>query len=101
MKKTKWLLLLFYLVSIPCWAEILISEGTLQQRIESNNELVQAGEREVQALDEYRGELGRSFLPRATLFAAQENFTYANQDLVQPYYGAKIEMNLYNGGEIE
>ena len=98
MKKTRWLFLIFCFVPTPSWAEILISEGSLQKRIENSNDLIQAGEHQVQAFAGYRGELGRSFLPSATVFAAQENFTYANQDLAQPYYGVKVEMNLYNGG---
>ncbi len=83
----------------PCWAEILVSEELLLQRIEGGNDIVQASQQRVEAMAEYKGVLGRSFLPKASIFAAQEHFQYAGESFQdQPYYGAKLEINLYNGG---
>ncbi len=98
----KTLLILFMSLSFSstiCWAEVLISEETLLQRIERSNDLVLAGQQKVEAFEEYKGALGRSFLPKASIFAAQEHFEYAGEAFQdQPYYGAKLEVNLYNGG---
>lgn len=79
--------------------DIVVSEQDLHSFVERQNRLVGASRSKVKSLNAKVGYLGRSFVPEASLAAGQESFQYVSDDFqTQPFYGAQLKMNLYNGG---
>jgi len=67
--------------------------------VKESNELVKAGESHEKSLQTKTGHLTRSFLPEVSLHAGQESFTIlSNRDYSQPFFGASLSLNLFNGG---
>jgi outer membrane protein len=94
-----WMGILLFAVCPAFGAPIEISFENLKLLLDGRSSRLQAAEIEREAALERKGSLGRSFLPKIELHAAQESF----QSSVQPWksepsFGAEINLNLFNGG---
>lgn len=76
-----------------------VNSNSLKSLIESKNAHIEASKLEVEAAEQRKGSLWRSFLPSIELYAAKENYKVGqlNQQ-TQPSYGATASVNIFNGG---
>lgn len=80
-------------------APIEIAFDNLKPLLDSRSSRLKAAEIEREASRERTGSLGRSFLPKIELHAAQESFKSSVEPWkAEPSFGAEINLNLFNGG---
>ncbi|MBN8541247.1 MAG: TolC family protein [Deltaproteobacteria bacterium] len=80
-------------------APIEIAFDNLKPLLDSRSSRLKAAEIEREASRERTGSLGRSFLPKIELHAAQESFKSSVESWqAEPSFGAEINLNLFNGG---
>ena len=96
MKKS---LLFLTLFSFNSWAQITISEGTIEQFYGSNPNIESLNAR-VQAAEVLKGSLTRSFLPKILLSYGHERYTTGPYYWVnQPFGGIEGKINVFNSGK--
>lgn len=90
---------LSFYVSSSLGASVEISFENLKPLLDSRSSRLKAAELEREASQERTGSLGRSFLPKIELHAAQESFKSSVEPWkAEPSFGAEINLNLFNGG---
>jgi outer membrane protein len=88
-----------FTVSPVFGAPIEIAFENLKPLMDSRSSRVQAAEIDREAAQQRTGNLGRSFLPKIELHAAQESFKSSVEPWkAEPSFGAEINLNLFNGG---
>lgn len=84
----------------PSSSPIHLTEKDLIQRVQANNNIVQASVHQTQSHSYKTGYLKRSWWPKLSLSYGHESFRYVTSEyLSQPYFMAELEMNLFNGGQ--
>lgn len=79
--------------------EVRLTEDDLIRRIQEKNYLVQASANETDSFKYKINFWSRSFVPKFSLIYAQESYKYVVDSFrTEPWYGAALEVNLYNGG---
>ncbi|MBY0554546.1 TolC family protein [bacterium] len=95
--KSVFAILVIFLIQ-PSWA-LEINSASLKSLVESKNIQVEASKLEVEAAEERKRSLMRSFLPSIELYGAQETFKKGQQsEKSQPLYGVEANINIFNGG---
>jgi outer membrane protein len=92
--------LLLFLLFSPFARGEEVSSRNIRSLLEAKNPKVQASILSVEASEKREGGLVRSFLPSIELYGAYENFKKGiGSRKTQPAYGARAELNLFNGGK--
>ena len=92
--------LLASLGALPALAqEITVTADRIPELLAPANAALTASQLQLEAAEERKGHLARSFLPSLELYAGQESFRPGRRDYrTQPVYGAEAKVNLFNGG---
>lgn len=100
MKNRQWAAtLMMGLLSLSAQADVAVTAANLKELVTSGNMSLRAKNLEVQATDERRGGLARSFLPSIEVGIGAETFKVGRDDVkTQPEYGIEARVNLWNGG---